>query len=78
LDIFELGYYLCLGRPGPPCFLCSWNDRHPPPCPVIGWDGVWRTFCPGLACSHDLPDLWYNFRLEPLCLIGKLFFNFKR
>jgi hypothetical protein len=26
--------------------LCSWDDRHVPPCPPIGWDGVFRTFCP--------------------------------
>jgi hypothetical protein len=30
------------------CFLHSWDDRHPPPCPAfIGWDGFSETFCPG-------------------------------
>jgi hypothetical protein len=36
--------------------LCSWGDRHMPPCP-IGWDGVTWTFLPKLALNCDLPNL---------------------
>jgi hypothetical protein len=28
-------------------FLCSWDDRPMPPCPVIGSDGNALTFCLG-------------------------------
>jgi hypothetical protein len=46
------GSALCSSRPGPQSFyicisLCSWDDRHAPLWPTIGWDRVLRTICLG-------------------------------
>jgi hypothetical protein len=33
----------------------SWDNRHIPPCPAIGWNGVSWSFFPGLFLSHNPP-----------------------
>jgi hypothetical protein len=38
------------------CFPCSWDDRHAPLCPAIGWDGA-SNFLPGLTLDLNPPHL---------------------
>jgi hypothetical protein len=33
--------------------LNSWNNRHIPSNPLIGWDGVLRIFCPDLESQSS-------------------------